>query len=227
MATSIKQKPESEINPASQAHNGAAAVQKQEVAVEPNAAVKPTSTRKWLWVVMGIAAVGAVCVFGVPWLREMFNTVSTDDAYVNGDVTYVAPRVSGQVSRVLVKENNVVRKGQLLVELDPEPYQVQVDIAQAAVAAAKAELVGAQATVRSNEGLVRSLQFEMQRAMDDVNDKVATLKLRIATLESKKASLTKASADYKRNQPLVAQRAVSQQDMDKYTEAYLVAQAET
>jgi membrane fusion protein (multidrug efflux system) len=51
------------------------------------------------------------------------NTVSTDDAYVNGHVTFVAPRVRGQVARVLVDDNYRVRKGDLLVELDKEPFR--------------------------------------------------------------------------------------------------------
>ena len=53
----------------------------------------------------------------------MLTTVSTDDAYVNGHVTFVAARVPGQVSRVLVDDNNRVHKGDVLVELDPEPYR--------------------------------------------------------------------------------------------------------
>ena len=60
----------------------------------------------------------------------MLNTISTDDAYVNGHVTFVAPRVAGQVKRVLVDDNYRVKKGQLLVQLDKEPFQVQVEIGQ-------------------------------------------------------------------------------------------------
>ena len=80
------------------------------------------------------------------------HTVSTDDAYVNSYVTFVAPRVIGQVARVLVEDNNRVKKGDVLVELDPEPYRVQVAIKQAAVDAAQAELVVAEANVRSQVG---------------------------------------------------------------------------
>ena len=52
---------------------------------------------------------------GVPWLVWAWQTVSTDDAYVNGHVTFVAPRIAGQIARVLVEDNNRVRKGDLLV----------------------------------------------------------------------------------------------------------------
>ncbi len=80
--------------------------------------------------------------FLYPAVETALNTVSTDDAYVNGHVTFVAPRVSGQVSRVLVDDNYRVKKGALLVQLDKEPYQDQVAIKQAAVVAAEADLVG-------------------------------------------------------------------------------------
>ncbi len=72
----------------------------------------------------------------------------------------------------------------------------------------------------------RSLYYNLEHAIESVDDQVATLKLRVATLNSKKASLAKAEADYNRNKPLVATGAITQQDMDAYTEALLVAQAE-
>ena len=60
-------------------------------------------------------------------------------------MTFVAPRVSGQVTRVLVEDNNRAKKGDVIVELDPEPYQVQVAIKQAAVDTARANMALAQA----------------------------------------------------------------------------------
>jgi membrane fusion protein (multidrug efflux system) len=78
--------------------------------------------------------------FGIPWILEAFNTVSTDDAFVNGHVTFVAARVRDEVARVLVDDNNRVRQGDLLVELDKKPYQTAVAVRQAAVDTAKADL---------------------------------------------------------------------------------------
>lgn len=181
--------------------------------------------RKWPWIA-GLILVAGVAIFIVPWILTTLSTVSTDDAYVNGHVTFVAPRVAGQVLRVLVEDNNVVHKSDLLVELDPEPYQVQVDIAEAALKSAQADLTAAQATVRGEEGYARSLRFGLEHAIEDVDNQVATLKLRVATLQAKRAALTKAEADYNRNKPLVGTGAVTQQEMDAYTEALLVAQAE-
>jgi len=66
----------------------------------PPQARKPTPKRKLLAGALGIAVLAVLLVFGIPWVKEMLNTVSTDDAYVNGHVTFVAPRVAGQIARV-------------------------------------------------------------------------------------------------------------------------------
>jgi membrane fusion protein, multidrug efflux system len=67
-------------------------------------------------------------------------------------VTYVAARVKGQVTRALVDDNNRVRKGDLLVELDKEPFQIAVAVKKAAVDTATADLEAANARVRGIEG---------------------------------------------------------------------------
>src|SRR5215475_5962998 len=122
----------------------------------------PAQTRKrrrWgLIVGCGLALV--LLAIAVPKVLRSFQTVSTDDAYVNGYVTFVAPRVSGQVASVLVDDNNRVKVGDVLVQLDPEPYQVQVAIKQAAVDTAQANLVLAQANVRGLIAQARSYRFK-------------------------------------------------------------------
>ena len=97
--------------------------------------VRPASQRRRKWLLLTLVAIGLAAggYFLVPTVETALDTVSTDDAYVNGHVTFVAPRVLGQVSKVLVDDNYRVNEGDLLVQLDPEPYQVQVAIKQAAV----------------------------------------------------------------------------------------------
>src|SRR5579872_6482517 len=87
----------------------------------------------WMWIAGSVLLLLALYE-AIPWAVNAFRTESTDDAYVNGHVTFVAPRVPGQVVRVLVDDNNRVRKGELLVQLDRRPYQVKVDIARAGLA---------------------------------------------------------------------------------------------
>ena len=181
--------------------------------------------KSWKWIVTGIVLV-IVLIAATPWILNALNTVSTDDAYVNGHVTFVAARVGGQVTRVLVDDNNRVHKGDILVQLDKEPYQVQVNVAQAAVTAAQADLVTALAQARATEGHMRSLRFSLDHAIEDVDDQIATLRSKVATLNSKKASLVKAQADYDRALPLLKSGAVAREEFDARTEALLVAQAQ-
>ena len=130
--------------------------------------------RWWLWAA-GAVLLLLVLVVSVPWVVSALTTVSTDDAYVGGHVTFVAPRVPGQVARVQVDDNNRVRTGDLLVELDKEPYKVDVKIAEAAVVAAQADLVAAQAEVRGLEGLARSQRFALAHASEELHNRVAEI----------------------------------------------------
>jgi membrane fusion protein (multidrug efflux system) len=149
----------------------------------------------------------------------MLETVSTDDAYVNGHVTLVAPRVPGQVARVLVNDNNRVKKGALLVQLDKEPYQVQVDIKKAAVVSAEADLKAAEAQVRAILGQARSLRWKLQRTMEDVDNQVALLAARVAALKSKEATLDRALVDFTRADALFARHAIAREELDQRRES--------
>jgi membrane fusion protein (multidrug efflux system) len=162
----------------------------------------------------------------IPKAFHAWHTVSTDDAYVNSYVTFVAPRVSGQVGRVLVDNNNRVRKGDVLVKLDPKPYSVQVAIKQAAVDSAQAELVVAQATVRGQIGQARSLRFKLQHAIEDVDNQVALIRARAATWEQAKATQILAQAEFERAKKLIATRVSSKEEFDQKREQLDVANAQ-
>lgn len=150
--------------------------------------------------VVGLVVAVLLLFFGIPWLIRAFNTVLTDDAYVNGYVTFVAPRVGGQVARVLVDDNNRMKKGDVLLQLDPEPYQVQVAIKQAAVDAAQANLVVARANVQGLLDQARSNRFKLARAIEDVDSQIALIAARVATWEQEKATLVLAQQEFDRAQ---------------------------
>src|SRR5258706_9977222 len=185
----------------------------------------PHRAKPWRWIVGGAMLIVLLAV-GLPRLIRSWGTVSTDDAYVNGHVTIVAPRVGGQVQRVFVEDNNRVRKGDLLVQLDKQPYQVQVDIAQAAVTAAEADLVTAQAEARALEGKMRSLRFNLEHAIEEVGNQIALLRSKVATLKSRQASLTRAQSDYDRVDKVRNTGVVSANEMAQLTEALYVAKAQ-
>ena len=178
---------------------------------------------------MGVLAalvLAGILIFGVPWIRLTLNTVSTDDAYVNGHVTFVAARVSGQIARVLVDDNNRVHKGEILAQLDREPYEVAVAEKRAAVETAKADLLAATATVRGLEAQARSLRWKLQYAMEDVQNRVALLHARVAALDKSNATLKLAQTEFARAKQLLPTGATSQEEYDRRQAALSAAQAE-
>jgi membrane fusion protein, multidrug efflux system len=197
--------------------------------IAPEAQPKPTTRlarkHRWRLIAVLLLLVAALLV-GIPRILRALNTVSTDDAYVNGYVTFVAPRVSGQVARVLVDDNYRVKKGDVLVELDPEPYQVQVAIKQAVVDTAQANLVVAQASVRGLLGHARSQRFKLTRAIEDVDNQIALVRARVATWEQSKATLVLAQAEFNRAERLLATKVVSAEEYDQKREALDVAKAQ-
>jgi membrane fusion protein (multidrug efflux system) len=182
-------------------------------------------TPAWRIVVILLVVVVAM-IKGIPLVLEALNTVSTDDAYVNSHVTFTAPRVPGQVMRVLVDDNNRVKKGDLLVELDKEPYRVDVEIKQAAVETAKADLVAAQASVRGLVAQTRSSRFKLQHAIETVDNQIALLRANVAALEKTKATLTLAKAEFERYKKLVETKVASREEFDQRQQNLDVAQAE-
>src|SRR4051794_27396581 len=171
------------------------------------------------------AVVIAAAVFGIPWIRFVLSTVSTDDAFVNGHVTFVAPRVHGQVSRVLVDDNNRVRKGDLLVELDKEPFRDAVAMKKAAVDTAQANLEAARATVRGIEAQARSRRWQLQQAIENVENQIALLHARVAALRKAKASLTLAQQEFDRTSQLVASETASRELYDQRQASLSIARA--
>jgi len=192
---------------------------------EPSAAKQAKRRPPWMWIVAGAVAL-LVLYEAIPWVITAFETVSTDDAYVNGHVTFVAPRVPGHVVRVLVDDNNHVHKGDLLVELDKEPYQVKVAIAQAEVAVARSDLIMAKAKDESLAGQAHSERFDLAHAMEDLKNQVAELHAAVASLQAANARLVKAKADFDRERELFKQRVISANDYDAFQESYSVAQAD-
>jgi membrane fusion protein (multidrug efflux system) len=183
-------------------------------------------SRKWLLLAGAVVALAVGGHFLVPWVETVLNTVSTDDAYVNGHVTNVAPRVSGQVARVLVDDNQRVKKGDLLVQLDREPFQVQVALKRAAVQVAAANLVTAESKARGLEAQLGSQRWKLQFASEQVDAQVAQLKVKAANLRTQEAILERARADYERGRTLVGTGALTREDFDQRVQQLRVAEAQ-
>ncbi|MBC6982821.1 HlyD family secretion protein [Caulobacter sp. 17J80-11] len=108
-------------------------------------------------IVAGVAAV-AVIVGGVVWWQGKARWEGTDNAYVQADTVAVSPQVTGYVAEVLVRDNQQVTPGQVLVKLDPAEAQAQLAQAEANLAALEAAV----RNVDDRAALERSLIAERQ-----------------------------------------------------------------
>ena len=136
-----------------------------------------------------------------------------------------APRVSGQVARVLVDDNDRVKKGDVLVRLDREPYEVQAALKRAAVESAEANLTAAEAQARGLEAQAVGQRWKLQLASEQVNAQIAQLRALAAALKTRQATLDEAQSEYERARRLLASSAVSREDFDQHESQFRVADA--
>ncbi|WP_020466132.1 HlyD family secretion protein [Singulisphaera acidiphila] len=192
----------------------------------PGKPTRPASPwRKRIFLAAVLVGLIAGVIALIPMIRTALDTVSTDDAYINGHVTFLAPRVGGQVAQVLVDDNMRVRRGDILVQLDREPYEVQLAIQQAVVTAAEADLTAAQAMVRGEVAQIRANRFQLARSIETVNTKIAELRSQVSALNSQKATLDLARANFRRGEQLLPGGGISKEDVDMRRQAVKVDEA--
>ena len=149
--------------------------------------------------VVFVVAIGAI-FYGFHWYTTGRFMEDTDDAYVGGDVTVISPKVSGNITEIAVKDNQLVRAGDVLIRIDNRDYLVALSKAKAAVAAEEAALANMDATRNLQESVIdqakagiSATNAETHRARDD--------QTRYQNLSAKAAvsiqSFQKADADYK------------------------------
>ena len=161
--------------------------QKPHPATPPAPEIKPHVRRRWVWLLAGLLVLTALGYYFTPSAVVAFTTISTDDAFVNGHVTFVAPRVPGKVLEVFVDDNNRVKKGDLLLRIDPEPFQVEVSLKRAAVEVATGDLASAESQARGLEALARSQRWKMQSSAEQVNNQIALWKARYGRQEDERS----------------------------------------
>lgn len=116
--------------------------------------------RTALFSVVLIAAIGGGGVYGTQWWAERQHVVTTDNAYIRGNVTVISPQIDGEVTEVHVAHNQPVQAGDILVSFSPASFESRVDTARADVKAALAEIEVGRAAVdnmRARRNLQRSL----------------------------------------------------------------------
>jgi membrane fusion protein (multidrug efflux system) len=172
--------------------------------------------------------VAALVALGI-WWHSTFSE-DTDDAQVNGHLIQVSSRIAGQVVKVDVEENQVVKAGDAIAELDPSDYQVAVENAEAALASARANAAAARVnvpivTVNTGSNL-RSADADVLGTHASVEQAEQQLSAARARVVQAEADNTKAQADLARYKPLVAKDVISKQQFDAAVAAADAAQAD-
>jgi membrane fusion protein (multidrug efflux system) len=131
------------------------------------AVAKRTSKRKKLGMLLCLGAAVAI-VGGWAWSRPG-GEASTDNAYVRGDVTSLAPKIAGYVVAVEVQDNQSVRAGDVLFRIDDRDYRARLAQAAANVEAARARLVNVDAETELQHALVRQAEAQKLSALAEMN----------------------------------------------------------
>ncbi len=137
--------------------------------------------------------------------------ISTDDAFVDGRIHIVSSKVPGTVQEIFVEDNQLVRSGDLLLEIDDRDYEVRVRAARSEVDAEKARLV------------------EIGTRIDVVKNQLVEIGFRVeaakAQLSLQEANFRQAAADLKRAEALFSRSILPEDSYDKAKTAHAVAAA--
>ena len=148
-----------------------------------------------------LVAIVLLCI--VLWRLD--HAPRTDDAYVYADTINVVPEVSGRIIELPVRDNQAVSKGDLLLRIDPRPYQAALDQARARLDALNKQIALTQRSVNAQQYNADSVKAAVERARAVANQAGDTLR---------------------RTEPLLEQGYVSAEEVDRARTAQRSAQAE-
>jgi membrane fusion protein (multidrug efflux system) len=126
----------------------------------------PKGRRHWVVSVV-IVLLSAIAAATVSFIAYGGHLQSTSDAYVEGRIIRISPKISGQVIRLHVDDNSLVNTGDVLLEIDPADYQAKVDQSAAALAAARSGVEQAKAAVLSADAAVGEAHAALRAAKTD------------------------------------------------------------
>lgn len=168
----------------------------------------------------------ALVILGVLWWQYAHGREETDDAYVEGHITYISSRISGTVSNVLIDEHQRIKKGDILVQLDPEDHRVEVNEAEASFAQAQHQAAAAKSKIEQSSlsalgetaqanGAINAVQAEIVTAKSAVlqaGDQVRQSRARLKELVAQEEF---ARTDFQRYKTVYENHAVTKQQYDK------------
>ena len=170
---------------------------------------KPSIFRNWWVRIGGVAAVVVLLVGGLLWWLNARNYVSTDDAFIDTHIVQISPQISGQVIRVAVGDNQLVKKGQLLVLVQPADMQARLDQAQSQENVAETQYRQAVANEAGASAQALNAEHELARyrllrsystaavAQEQIDQAVAADRNAIAQRDAARAQIAGAQAQIK------------------------------
>jgi membrane fusion protein (multidrug efflux system) len=153
--------------------------------------------RRWRRLLLGLGPIAVIVVSGYVYLTGG-RFEGTDNAYIKAHMTSISPEVSGRVVEVPVHENQVVKQGDELLQIDPEPLKI-------ALAGAQAQLAAVRNDIEALKAAYRQRQADLQMANDNVG---------------------LAKREYARREKLFNAKTISESDYDEARNQYSVAQAQ-
>jgi membrane fusion protein (multidrug efflux system) len=173
----------------------------------------PSRRRGLLIAAIVVAVLAAVGI----WWRSTYSE-DTDDAQVSGHLIQISARINGHVAKVFVEENQMVKKGDPIVELDPSDYEVAVEKAEAALASAKANAAAAKVNVPITTVNTGSNLRAAYASVTGTHATVAQARQQLdaarARVAQAQANNFKAQSDLMRYRPLVQKDVISKQQYD-------------
>jgi multidrug efflux system membrane fusion protein len=160
-----------------------------------------TPNRKWPAIVLVVVTV-LLLIFVI---RLLDRAPRTDDAYAYADTIDVVPEVNGRIVELAVHDNQAVKQGDLLFQVDPRPYQD-------ALTRGKASHIALDRQIELTQRTVNAQQYNAQSVR--------------AAVERTRAAATLAADTLHRTEPLLPQGYVSAEDVDRARTAHRAAQAE-
>jgi membrane fusion protein (multidrug efflux system) len=172
----------------------------------------PQNNKKRKIIFFSGIAVCLLAVFLSYYIIHGFSRISTDDAYITGRIHSIAAKIPGTVKKVYVDDNQSVKKGGLLVEIDPPDYELKVKEAQAALESEKARVMDAGIGIKSAQVSFSQVFLDKQRGDALYNQKVIPKEKheKIVTAYNLAATQLKAAKERKTlEESLVKEREVS------------------
>jgi len=176
---------------------------------------KPHPLRKWII----LAAIIVIAVAGlIFWLNER-NYEDTDDAFIDGHISGIAARVAGTITAVYFEEDQSVKAGQDLVDLDPRDYEVALEQARSQLAQAEAQRQATQPNIPvtqvTNQTQIATTSADVASAEAGVTAAERDYEAELARVTESQANSDKAQADVGRYRPLAEKDEVPREQFDQ------------